>query len=157
MFDIGFWELIVVGIVALLVLGPERLPEVARTAGFWLGRMRRFVANVKGDIEQDLRLEEWKRTLHEPGRYAAMQDVQEILEETAGTLQEVGKELQASVAGAAPQKQPISVLAAGDSGQDGVLPAATLSSSPAPAPQPTGPDNQAHHPQPEISPKQGAA
>jgi sec-independent protein translocase protein TatB len=58
MFDIGMGELALIGLLALIVLGPKRLPEVARTAGVWVGRVRRFVASVKEDFEQELRTEE---------------------------------------------------------------------------------------------------
>jgi sec-independent protein translocase protein TatB len=61
MFDIGFSELIVVGIVALVVVGPERLPKVARTAGLLLGRLQRYVADVKADIGREMQLEELKK------------------------------------------------------------------------------------------------
>jgi sec-independent protein translocase protein TatB len=61
MFDIGFSELIVIGIVALVVVGPERLPKVARTAGLLLGRLQRYVANVKADIGREMQLEELKK------------------------------------------------------------------------------------------------
>ncbi len=61
MFDIGFWELVVVGIVALLVVGPDRLPGLARTSGRWLGKVRRLVDSVRADIERDLYLEDAKR------------------------------------------------------------------------------------------------
>jgi len=54
MFDIGFSELMVIGVVALLVIGPERLPKVARTAGILFGRFQRYVANVKGDIQREM-------------------------------------------------------------------------------------------------------
>ena len=58
MFDIGFSELMVIGIVALLVLGPERLPKVARTTGHLLGRLQRYVADVKSDINREMQLDE---------------------------------------------------------------------------------------------------
>ncbi|NIO42248.1 MAG: twin-arginine translocase subunit TatB, partial [Burkholderiales bacterium] len=58
MFDIGIWELALIGLLALIVLGPNRLPEVARTAGKWVGNLRRFVASVKEDFDQELRTEE---------------------------------------------------------------------------------------------------
>lgn len=58
MFDIGIWELALIGLLALIVLGPNRLPEVARTAGKWVGSLRRFVASVKEDFDQELRSEE---------------------------------------------------------------------------------------------------
>lgn len=54
MFDVSFSELLVIGAVALVVLGPERLPEVARTAGRWVGKLRRFVENVRADVDREL-------------------------------------------------------------------------------------------------------
>jgi sec-independent protein translocase protein TatB len=66
MFDIGIWELALIGLLALIILGPQRLPEVARTAGKWVGRMRQFVASVKSDFDNELRTEELSelRKLH---------------------------------------------------------------------------------------------
>lgn len=61
MFDIGFSELLVIGVVALVVLGPERLPRVARTAGHLFGRMQRYVARVRSEINSEIELEELKR------------------------------------------------------------------------------------------------
>ena len=61
MFDIGFSELIVIGIVALVVVGPERLPKVARTAGLLLGRLRRYVDEVQADISREMQLDELKK------------------------------------------------------------------------------------------------
>lgn len=63
MFDVGFWELAVIMIVALLVIGPERLPRVARTIGLWLGRARSAFNSVKADINRELRAEELKTML----------------------------------------------------------------------------------------------
>ena len=61
MFDIGFSELMVIGIVALLVIGPERLPRVARTLGHLLGRAQRYVNDVKSDINREIQLDELKK------------------------------------------------------------------------------------------------
>ena len=61
MFDIGFSELIVISIVTLVVVGPERMPRVARTAGLLLGRMQRYVNGVKADISREIQLDELKR------------------------------------------------------------------------------------------------
>ncbi len=61
MFDIGFSELIVIAIVALVVIGPERLPKVARTAGLLLGRMQRYVNDVKADISREIHLDEIRK------------------------------------------------------------------------------------------------
>lgn len=62
MFDIGFSELAVIGVVALIVIGPERLPKVARTVGHLLGRAQRYAATVKSDISRELELDELKKT-----------------------------------------------------------------------------------------------
>ena len=61
MFDIGFTELLVIGVVALLVVGPERLPKVARTAGHLFGRFQRYVSGVKADIGREMELEELRK------------------------------------------------------------------------------------------------
>ena len=61
MFDIGFSELMVIALVALVVIGPERLPRVARTAGHLLGRLQRYVSDVKSDINREIQLEELKK------------------------------------------------------------------------------------------------
>lgn len=61
MFDIGFWELCLVGVVALIVLGPERLPGAARTAGLWVRRARRVVSEIRADIESEFELEDLNR------------------------------------------------------------------------------------------------
>ena len=61
MFDIGFSELMVIGIVALLVIGPEKLPKVARTLGHLLGRAQRYVNDVKSDINREIQLDELKK------------------------------------------------------------------------------------------------
>lgn len=61
MFDFGFLELITIGVVALVVIGPERLPKVARTAGLLYGRMQRYVSSVKSDISNEIQLDEMRR------------------------------------------------------------------------------------------------
>jgi len=61
MFDIGFSELLVIGVVALIVIGPQKLPRVARTAGHLLGRLQRYVADVKADINREIELDELRK------------------------------------------------------------------------------------------------
>jgi sec-independent protein translocase protein TatB len=61
MFDIGFSELLVIALVALIVIGPERLPRVARTLGHLAGRLQRYVADVKADINREMELEELRK------------------------------------------------------------------------------------------------
>ncbi|GAW84950.1 sec-independent protein translocase protein TatB [Bathymodiolus platifrons methanotrophic gill symbiont] len=65
MFDIGFWELCLIGLVSLLVIGPEKLPKVARIAGFWLGKTRNMVAVVKEEIKEEFKEEELRQLLQE--------------------------------------------------------------------------------------------
>src|SRR5215468_4501826 len=61
MFDIGFSEILVIALVALIVIGPERLPKVARTLGHLFGRMQRYVNDVKADIAREMELEELRK------------------------------------------------------------------------------------------------
>ncbi|MCQ4233897.1 Sec-independent protein translocase protein TatB [Pseudomonas stutzeri] len=64
MFDIGFTELLLVGLVALVVLGPERLPGAVRTAGLWVGRLKRSFNNIKAEVEREIGADEIRRQLH---------------------------------------------------------------------------------------------
>jgi len=94
MFDIGFTELITIGVVALIVIGPERLPKVARTAGHLYARMQRYVSAVKTDISREMEFDELRRTGQEFKESIALtvSDVQEqasvvddyLREESAG-------------------------------------------------------------------------
>lgn len=61
MFDIAFSELIVIGIVALIVIGPDKLPKIARTAGHLLGRAQRYVSDIKSDIDRELQLQDLQK------------------------------------------------------------------------------------------------
>jgi sec-independent protein translocase protein TatB len=61
MFDIGFSELLVIGVVALIVIGPEKLPRMARTVGVLAGRLQRYVSDVKADINREIELEELRK------------------------------------------------------------------------------------------------
>ena len=63
MFDIGFWELMIIGLVALVVVGPERLPKLAYTAGKWLGKGRSMLNAVKSEINKEMKAEELKQIL----------------------------------------------------------------------------------------------
>ncbi|MDD5391605.1 MAG: Sec-independent protein translocase protein TatB [Thiothrix sp.] len=64
MFESSFLEMVMIGVVALLVIGPERLPTVARTIGKWIGKVRRFVATTRADIERELHTEELRTMLY---------------------------------------------------------------------------------------------
>lgn len=63
MFDIGFWELLLIAVIALVVVGPERLPRLVRTSGLWLGRARASLQSIKNEISRELRAEELKQAV----------------------------------------------------------------------------------------------
>jgi sec-independent protein translocase protein TatB len=69
MFDVGFWELCLIGVVALLVLGPEKLPRAARAAGLWMGRARRAISEVRTEIQRELDIEDLQQLGHPPPNY----------------------------------------------------------------------------------------
>jgi sec-independent protein translocase protein TatB len=81
------------GVVTLLVVGPEQLPKVARTAGLWFGRARRMIASVKADIERELRAEEMKEFLHKQSLSAPLE---EIIEDSREAMQEIRTALDVS-------------------------------------------------------------
>ncbi|WP_151705663.1 Sec-independent protein translocase protein TatB [Nitrincola alkalilacustris] len=62
MFDIGFAEILIVSVVALLVLGPEKLPVAVRTCGLWFGKIKRSVNSIQREINEELRIDELRRT-----------------------------------------------------------------------------------------------
>jgi sec-independent protein translocase protein TatB len=86
MFDIGFWELCLVGLVSLLVIGPEKLPKAARVAGFWVGKTRNMVASIKTEIKEELQAEEMRQILKEQ---AGVEEVQKMLEQGSDAVDQI--------------------------------------------------------------------
>ena len=86
MFDIGFPELLLVSVVTLLVLGPERLPEALRNLGLWLGRARRSFSRVKTEIEREIGMDEVRRQLHNE---AIMEQMKGIEQDVHGISQDI--------------------------------------------------------------------
>jgi sec-independent protein translocase protein TatB len=84
MLDIGSWEFLIVIVIALIVVGPERLPKMARTIGLWMGKIRYYVGQVKSDIEREVRAQELKEMLDKPAR--ELEELKGVAEETKGTL-----------------------------------------------------------------------
>lgn len=80
MSEAGLWELIIIFVLALLVLGPERLPVVARKVGYWIGKTRRFINSVKSDVEKEFRSEELERMLMEQSK--EIQNLRTIVSES---------------------------------------------------------------------------
>ena len=108
MFDIGFSELLVIGLVALIVIGPERLPRVARTLGHLAGRLQRYVADVKADINREVELEELRKMKDSVQQTAAgiESSVQSELSSVQGDLKTAESELNAAADAAAGTAPP---------------------------------------------------
>lgn len=95
MFDVSLTELMVIGVVALIVIGPERLPKVARTVGHLLGRAQRYVNDVKSDIQREIELDELRKFKSE--METAAQDVHQSLNDTHNALQEPVQQFRAEL------------------------------------------------------------
>lgn len=87
MFDVGFWEICLIGLVSLLVIGPEKLPAAARIAGFWVGKTRNVVASVKAEIKEELQEEEMRQILKEQA--SLEEEFKNVLEDGSDTVKDV--------------------------------------------------------------------
>jgi sec-independent protein translocase protein TatB len=90
MFDIGFSEMMVIAVLALIVIGPERLPKVARTLGHLAGRLQRYVADVKSDINREIELDELRK-MRDSMQQAATNFQSSVSEEISKASAEVSK------------------------------------------------------------------
>lgn len=111
MFDIGFSELVVIMVVALIVIGPERLPKVARTMGLLWGRAQRYINGVRADIERDMQMDELKQIKQkvEQEAAAAMQAASQAGQAVDNHLKSLEQE-----AASVEQPKPRSVPAVGN-------------------------------------------
>ncbi len=93
MFDVGFWEILLILVLALVVIGPERLPGAARKAGYFVGKARRYIEGVRSEVESELDVNEFKRMLHN-------QEVQinELQQQIKAGVDEVKSELPDDIA-----------------------------------------------------------
>jgi sec-independent protein translocase protein TatB len=133
MFEIGFPELMLIAVVGLLVIGPERLPEALRTLGLWFGRMRRSFTAVKAEIEKEIGMDEVRRQLHNE---AVMEEMKRIESEVRGTVDDAQASLNEGIQAAdnsiAPPPAPL----------DTPADAATETSAEAPAEAPAATTGQ---------------
>ena len=111
MFDIGVMEIIFIMVIALLVVGPERLPRIARTAGLWVGKMRGFVSSVKADIDKEIATEELKKVFN---KQASSPELEELIDTVTGNSLQAGERSAETVPAAT--KQAVTRLA--ESGSD---------------------------------------
>ena len=105
MFDIGFSELMVIGVVALIVIGPERLPRVARTLGHLAGRLQRYVSDVKADINREIELDELRK-MRDSMQQAASEFQSTVQSELSTTETELNKTVQDVVEARPEDKKP---------------------------------------------------
>lgn len=115
MFDIGFPEFFIAALVALLVLGPERLPGALRTLGLWIGRLRRSYYNVKTEVEREIGMDEVRRQLHNE---QVMEDIRRVEREVQALGQDAvadpAAEAAAPAADAAASPSPAAPSASGE-------------------------------------------
>ncbi len=128
MFDVGFQELTLIGVIALIVVGPERLPKMARTIGLWMGKIRYYVGQVKSDIEREVRAQELKEMLDKPAE--ELNDIYKVAEETKGTLDQAKGAL--GEAKAALDGQPASISTPNEPAAGSIFPTELPDVGPAP-------------------------
>ena len=147
MFDVGFQELTLIGVIALIVVGPERLPKMARTIGLWMGKIRYYVGQVKSDIEREVRAQELKEMLDKPAR--ELDDLYKVAEETKGTLDQAKDAL--GEAKAALEGEPASISTPNEPAAGSIFP--TELPAPGAESEPAGPPrNTAGTTSPETAP-----
>lgn len=94
MFEVGFAELALLFVVALLVFGPERLPELARTLGAWVGKIRRMAAEVRGEIEREMQIEDLKKSIRQHDEITEMKQLADRVKAINTDVQNVIHEAQ---------------------------------------------------------------
>ena len=75
MFDFGFWEIAIIGVITLIVVGPERMPALARKAGLFVGKLNKFLSKIKKDINEELKTEEIKEQLSMDDEKSIISDI----------------------------------------------------------------------------------
>lgn len=106
MFDIGFWEMGLIGVVALIFIGPERLPKVAATVGFWVGKLRAQAFNIRSEIEKEINADELREALHR--QEEEMRNLHVMMQEQREKADQLEKEVHRDLTGEdAPQMQPL--------------------------------------------------
>lgn len=111
MFGISFTELLLVGLVALLVLGPERLPGAARTAGLWIGRLKRSFNAIKQEVEREIGADDIRRQLHNEHILSLEQEARKIFTPTQQEPTPVQPAVEPTIAPQAPVEDPAPAVA----------------------------------------------
>ncbi|HBS26490.1 MAG TPA: twin-arginine translocase subunit TatB, partial [Gammaproteobacteria bacterium] len=90
MFDPGFWEVTVIAVLGLLILGPERLPVVAKKVGYWVGKGRRYLSSVRSDIEREFRTDELEKILNQQS--TEIEELKDLISDTKKEATDVVQE-----------------------------------------------------------------
>lgn len=118
MFDIGFLELVVCAVVALIVLGPERLPTAARTLGRWVGRARRMVRNLTDEVDRQLKAEELRERIRQERSAVGLEEIQQSVRSALDEARQFDQYLVPDVPPAqVPAPVPATATLPGDSAQ----------------------------------------
>ena len=88
MFDFGFWEIAIIGIITLIVVGPEKMPSLARKAGLYFGKLNQFLNNIKSDINEELKVDEIKEQLSMDEEKVILSEVTEDIKSSVDSLKE---------------------------------------------------------------------
>ena len=88
MFDFGFWEIAIIGVITLIVVGPERMPSLARKAGLYFGKLNRFFNKVKSDINEELKMDEIKEQMSMDDEKIILSKVTEDIQSSADSLKQ---------------------------------------------------------------------
>ena len=88
MFDFGFWEIAIIGIITLIVVGPEKMPAITRKVGLYFGKLNRFFNKVKSDINEELRMDEIKDEMSMDEEKIIISEVTEVIQSSADSLKE---------------------------------------------------------------------
>ena len=89
MFDFGFWEIAIIGIITLIVVGPEKMPALARKAGLYVGKFKKFVSKIQNDINNEIKSEELKEQLSIKDEESSLS---QTVEEAKSSIDEIKKE-----------------------------------------------------------------
>ena len=90
MFDVGFWELALIGIITLLVVGPERMPQIAKKAGYYLGKVKRFIAKIQDDVGDEIEADKLKKHLNLEDKDS---NIVEIFDDAKKSLDEIKRDV----------------------------------------------------------------
>jgi sec-independent protein translocase protein TatB len=97
MFDVGFWEISLILVVMLIVVGPERLPGLARKAGLWIGKARRMVAEVKAEVDRELQIDEIRQSINQEANISDLKQLAQEARKLDGELRQEAQTLKSDI------------------------------------------------------------